>query len=115
MFVPKIGIDLGTTYVLVYVPKRGVIINEPSVVAVSSIDKKILAVGKEAKDMLGRTPDTIVAHRPLKDGVIANYRMTEAMPKLTVVVDGVPYEAGLDPYNKLIDRVSRDNRKRVEL
>jgi len=49
------------------------------VVAVSSIDRKILAVGKEAKDMLGRTPDTIVAHRPLKDGVIANYRMTEAM------------------------------------
>src|SRR3990167_3597758 len=79
MFIPKIGIDLGTTTVLVYVPKRGVIINEPSVVAVSSIDKKILAVGTEAKDMLGRTPDTIVAYRPLKDGVIANYRMTEAM------------------------------------
>ena len=79
MFVPKIGIDLGTTSVLVYVPKRGVIINEPSVVAVSSIDKKILAVGTEAKEMLGRTPDTIVAHRPLKDGVIANYKMTEAM------------------------------------
>jgi len=79
MFIPKIGIDLGTTTVLVYVPKRGVIINEPSVVAVSSIAKKILAVGTEAKDMLGRTPDTIVAHRPLKDGVIANYRMTEAM------------------------------------
>ncbi len=79
MFIPKIGIDLGTTTVLVYVPKRGVIINEPSVVAVSAIDKKILAVGTEAKDMLGRTPDTIVAYRPLKDGVIANYRMTEAM------------------------------------
>ena len=79
MFIPKIGIDLGTTTVLVYVPKRGVIINEPSVVAVSAIDKRILAVGKEAKDMLGRTPDTIVAHRPLKDGVIANYQMTEAM------------------------------------
>lgn len=79
MFIPKIGIDLGTTTVLVYVPKRGVIIHEPSVVAVSTIDKKILAVGKEAKDMLGRTPDTIVAHRPLKDGVIANYKMTEAM------------------------------------
>jgi len=79
MFIKKIGIDLGTTSVLVYVPKRGVIINEPSVVAVSSIDKKILAVGKEAKDMLGRTPDTIVAHRPLRDGVIANYQMTEAM------------------------------------
>ena len=81
MLIPKIGIDLGTTTVLVHVPKRGVIINEPSVVAVSAIDKKILAVGKEAKDMLGRTPDTIVAHRPLKDGVIADYRMTEAMLK----------------------------------
>lgn len=81
MWIPKIGIDLGTTTVLVHVPKRGVIINEPSVVAVSAIDKKILAVGKEAKDMLGRTPDTIVAHRPLKDGVIADYRMTEAMLK----------------------------------
>lgn len=79
MFIPKIGIDLGTTTVLVYVPKRGVIIHEPSVVAVSTVDRKILAVGKEAKDMLGRTPDTIVAHRPLKDGVIANFRMTEAM------------------------------------
>jgi len=79
MFIPKIGIDLGTTTVLVYAPKRGIIINEPSVVAVSAIDKKILAVGTEARDMLGRTPDTIVAYRPLKDGVIANYRMTEAM------------------------------------
>ncbi len=89
MFVPKIGIDLGTTYVLVYVPKRGVIINEPSVVAVSAIDKKVLAVGKEAKDMLGRTPDTIVAHRPLKDGVIANYRMTEAMLRYFINKAGV--------------------------
>lgn len=75
----KIGIDLGTTTVLVYVPKRGIIIQEPSVVAISLIDKKVLAVGKEAKDMLGRTPDTIVARRPLKDGVIADYRITEAM------------------------------------
>lgn len=79
MFQKKIGIDLGTTTVLVYVPKRGIIINEPSVVAVSTIDGKVLAVGKEAKDMLGRTPDTIVARRPLKDGVIADYRTTEAM------------------------------------
>ncbi|MBU0624800.1 rod shape-determining protein [Patescibacteria group bacterium] len=89
MFVPKIGIDLGTTTVLVYVPKRGVIINEPSVVAVSTIDRKVLAVGKEAKDMLGRTPDTIVAHRPLKDGVIANYRMTEAMLRYFINKAGV--------------------------
>ena len=79
MFIKKIGIDLGTTTVLVYVPKRGVIINEPSVVAISKIDKKVLAVGREAKDMIGRTPDTIVARRPLKDGVIADYRTTEAM------------------------------------
>lgn len=79
MFEKKIGIDLGTTNVLVYIPKRGIIINEPSVVAVSRVDKKVLAVGKEAKDMLGRTPDTIVAQRPLKDGVIADYRTTEAM------------------------------------
>lgn len=79
MFSKKIAIDLGTTTVLVYLPKRGIVINEPSVVAVSKIDKKVLAVGKEAKDMLGRTPDTIVAQRPLKDGVIADYKTTEAM------------------------------------
>ncbi|MBI2551777.1 rod shape-determining protein [Candidatus Uhrbacteria bacterium] len=79
MFIKKIGIDLGTTNVRVYVPKRGIIINEPSVVAISKIDKKILAVGREAKDMLGRTPETIVALRPMKDGVIAEYRTTEAM------------------------------------
>lgn len=79
MFIKKIGIDLGTTNTLVYVPTKGIIINEPSVVAISTIDKKILAVGREAKEMLGRTPDTIVAHRPLKDGVIADYKTTEAM------------------------------------
>ncbi len=79
MFTKKVGIDLGTTNVLVYVPKRGIIINEPSVVAISKSDRTVLAVGKEAKDMIGRTPDTIIAERPLKDGVIANYRTTEAM------------------------------------
>lgn len=79
MFSKRIGIDLGTTSVLVFIPKRGIIINEPSVVAISKTDKTVLAVGKEAKDMLGRTPDTIIAKRPLKDGVIADYRTTEAM------------------------------------
>lgn len=79
MLIKKIGIDLGTTNCLVYVPRRGIVINEPSVVAVSLIDKKILAVGEEAKEMLGRTPDTIVAVRPLKDGVIADYKTTAAM------------------------------------
>ncbi|PLX28165.1 rod shape-determining protein [Candidatus Parcubacteria bacterium] len=77
--IKRIGIDLGTTYTLVHLPKRGIVINEPSVVAVSMEDKKILAVGNEAKDMLGRTTDTIIAIKPLKDGVIADYRTTEAM------------------------------------
>lgn len=79
MFAKRIGIDLGTTYTLVHLPKRGIVVNEPSVVAVSVEDNKILAVGNEAKDMIGRTPDTIVAARPLRDGVIADYRITETM------------------------------------
>lgn len=78
-FTPKLGIDLGTTYTLVYVPKKGIVLNEPSVVAVSEQDNKLLAVGNDAKEMIGRTPDTIVAYRPMKDGVIADYRVTEAM------------------------------------
>lgn len=79
MLIKKVAIDLGTTNVLVHIPKRGIVINEPSVVAISKEDGKVLAVGIEAKEMIGRTPDTIVAERPLKDGVIANYRTTEAM------------------------------------
>jgi len=75
----KIGIDLGTTNILVYMPKKGVVINEPSVVAISAMDKKVIAVGIEAKEMIGRTPDTIIAQRPLRDGVIADYKTTEAM------------------------------------
>lgn len=75
----RVGIDLGTTYTLVHLPGRGIVLNEPSVVAISLLDKKVLAVGDEAKEMIGRTPDTIVASRPLKDGVIADYRVTEAM------------------------------------
>jgi len=75
----KIGIDLGTANILVYVPGKGVILNEPSVVAVSEMDKKILAVGAEAKTMIGKTPDDIIAYRPMKDGVIADYRVAEAM------------------------------------
>ncbi len=78
-FTPKLGIDLGTTTVLVFVPGRGVVLNEPSVVAVSRTDNRILAIGNDAKEMVGRTPDEIVAYRPMKDGVIADYRVTEAM------------------------------------
>ncbi len=76
---PKLGIDLGTANTLVFIPGKGVVLNEPSVVAISEIDNKILAVGNEAKDMVGRTPESIVAYRPMRDGVIADYRVTEAM------------------------------------
>jgi rod shape-determining protein MreB and related proteins len=79
MFSPKLGIDLGTANTLVFVPRKGIVLNEPTVVAISEIDKKVLAVGVEAKEMVGRTPDSIVAYRPMKDGVIADYRVTEAM------------------------------------
>ncbi len=78
LFSPKLGIDLGTTSVLVFVPGVGIVLNEPSVVAVSD-DNKVLAIGSEAKQMIGRTPDSIRAYRPMKDGVIADYRVTEAM------------------------------------
>lgn len=78
-FGKKLGIDLGTANTLVFVPGKGVVLNEPSVVAVSEVDNKILAVGLEAKEMIGRTPDSIIAYRPLRDGVIADYRVTEAM------------------------------------
>ncbi len=81
MFIRKIGIDLGTCNSLVFVPKKGVVLNEPSVVAVNVDENKILAVGKEAKEMTGRTPENIVVYRPLKDGVIADFRVTEAMLK----------------------------------
>ncbi len=81
MLIRKIGIDLGTANTLVFVPGKGVVINEPSVVAISLAENKVLAVGNEAKEMLGRTPDTITASRPLKDGAIADYRITEAMLK----------------------------------
>ena len=78
-FSKKLGIDLGTANTLVFIPGAGVVLNEPSVVAVSEQENKVLAVGMEAKDMVGKTPDAIVAYRPMKDGVIADYRVTEAM------------------------------------
>ncbi len=79
MFTRKLGIDLGTANSLVFVPGQGIVINEPSVVAVSVNDNKVLAVGNEARAMVGRTPETIVAYKPMRDGVIADYRVTEAM------------------------------------
>jgi len=81
MFIRKIGIDLGTCNSLVFTLQKGLVLNEPSVVAVTLSENRIMAVGQEAKEMTGRTPDTIKVYRPLKDGVIANYRVTEAMLK----------------------------------
>ena len=78
---PDIGIDLGTASVLVYVKGKGIVLNEPSVVAIDTVNDKILAVGEEARMMLGRTPGSIVAIRPLKEGVISDYEVTEKMLK----------------------------------
>ncbi len=81
MFVRKLGIDLGTTNTLVFLPEKGIIINEPTAVALSKPHNTVLAVGKEAKEMVGRTPDNIVTYRPLKEGVIADYYITQRMLK----------------------------------
>jgi len=78
-FTNKLAIDLGTCNSLVFVSGRGIVMNEPSVVAVAKPENKIMAVGMEAKLMVGRTPDNIIVYRPLKDGVIADYKITEAM------------------------------------
>jgi len=77
--VKKIAIDLGTTNILVYLPKKGIVINDPSVVALQASSNKVMAIGEEAKKMIGRTPESIIAASPLKDGVIANFRIAEAM------------------------------------
>jgi len=79
MIVKKLAIDLGTSHTLIAVPGKGIIINEPSVVAISSDTEKIVAVGKSAEEMLGRTPESIIAVNPIRDGVIASYKFTEGM------------------------------------
>ena len=79
IFSRKLGIDLGTANTLVFLPNKGIVLNEPSVVAVSEQDNKIMAIGIEAKAMIGKTPGSIVTYLPMKDGVIADYRVTETM------------------------------------
>ncbi|MBP9821536.1 MAG: rod shape-determining protein [Candidatus Pacebacteria bacterium] len=79
LFSRKLGIDLGTANTLVYLEGKGIVLNEPSVVAIAEQDNEVLAIGAEAKEMIGKTPDSIIAYRPMKDGVIADYRVTEAM------------------------------------
>lgn len=85
MFNNKIAIDLGTCNSLVYVKGKGIVLSEPSVVAVSLSDNRILAVGETAKEMVGRTPSDIKVYRPLKDGVIADYKVTQAMLRHFIV------------------------------
>ena len=82
MFGRDIGIDLGTASVLIYVKGRGIVLREPSVVALDRATGNLLEVGSEAQRMLGRTPGTIAAVRPLRDGVISDYEMTERMLKV---------------------------------
>jgi rod shape-determining protein MreB and related proteins len=79
MFGKAIGIDLGTANVLVYAKGKGIVLNEPSVVAYSAADSRVLAVGSKARGMLGRTPDRVIVTRPMRDGVIADYTITQAM------------------------------------
>lgn len=81
VFNKKIGIDLGTVNTLVFVPGKGIILNEPTVVAISLDINEVLAVGTEAQTMIGRTPENIIAKKPMRDGVIADYKITEAMLK----------------------------------
>src|SRR3989339_1144398 len=84
----KVGIDLGTTNTVVFVPKKGIVINEPSVVAVSVLDNRVIAVGNLAKEMIGRTPDSIIVSKPLIDGAIADYRVTGAMLRYFIKKSG---------------------------
>ncbi len=81
IFGQDIGIDLGTATILVYVKGKGIVLREPSVVAIDKNTNEVLAVGQEARKMLGRTPGNIIALRPLKDGVISDYTITEKMLK----------------------------------
>ena len=79
LFSSDLAIDLGTANTLVFAHGKGIVVNEPSIIAVNKLTNEVEAVGKEAKEMLGRTPGNIVAIRPMKDGVIADFEVTEAM------------------------------------
>src|SRR5687768_5336653 len=100
MFAHDIGIDLGTANTLVLVRGKGIVINEPSVVAINSKTKKVLKVGAEAKRMVGRTPANIVAIRPLKDGVISDFDVTEQM--LKYFIDKVHAQFGMFPHPRVV-------------
>jgi rod shape-determining protein MreB len=88
VFRKKLAIDLGTANTLVWVSEEGIVANEPTVVAVTAEDQKVVAVGEEAKRMLGRTPESLVANRPMREGVIADYQITKAMLRYLQKVTG---------------------------
>jgi rod shape-determining protein MreB len=100
MFSKDLGIDLGTANTLVFVRGRGVVISEPSVVAIDKRTKRVLAIGAEAKRMVGRTPANIVAIRPLKDGVIADFEIVESM--LRYFINRVHEEVALLPRPRVV-------------
>src|SRR5665213_1895391 len=79
LFSSDLAIDLGTANTLVYAKGKGIVVNEPSIVAINKNSGEVVAVGKEAKEMLGRTPGNVVAIKPMKDGVIADFKVTEKM------------------------------------
>ena len=127
-FSSDLAIDLGTANTLVFAKGKGIVVNEPSIVAINKVDGEVLAVGREAKDMLGRTPGNIVAIRPMKDGVIADFKVTERMlnyfiqkahgRKMLVhprIIIGVPSEITQVEKRAVIDSAYRAKASEVHL
>ena len=128
LFSSDLAIDLGTANTLVYAKGKGIVVNEPSIVAINKTNGEVEAVGKEAKDMLGRTPGNIVAIRPMKDGVIADFKVTERMLKYFIekaharkvlvhprIVIGVPSEITQVEKRAVIDSAYRAKASEVHL
>src|SRR5207249_3703414 len=128
LFSSDLAIDLGTANTLVFAKGRGIVVSEPSIVAINKITNKVEAVGKEAKEMLGRTPGNIVAIRPMKDGVIADFEVTEKMLEHFIrkahrgkswvsprVVIGVPGEITQVERRAVIDAANRAKASEVFL
>src|SRR5579872_6740342 len=128
LFSSDLAIDLGTANTLIYAKGKGIVVNEPSIVAINNTTGEVEAVGKQAKDMLGRTPGNIVAIRPMKDGVIADFKVTERMLNCFIlkahgrkvmvhprVVIGVPSEITQVEKRAVIDSAYRAEASEVHL
>ena len=116
LFYTDIGIDLGTANCLVFVRDKGIVLSEPSVVAIKESTKEVIAVGMEAKSMLGRTPGVIKAIRPMKDGVIADFEVTEEMLRYFIqkAMKAVPWRQGRDSAARLPQDCAAGSRKKSE-